>query len=208
MVLFFRKIAEKVIKFFYRVKIYGKENVPEGGVMIVCNHFSLLDPVFLLSVYSDKNIKFLSKQEVSTVKGFGKVLVKAGAIPVDREKPSMESLLTCVKTLKKGHKLVLFPEGTRNKTGTDELQEIKAGAAIFALKAKTPILPVMILKKAHFLRKTQILVGKPFTLEEYYDKKLNAEVTNEINDKVKREMLAVQQELKEMTVKRKNKCKR
>lgn len=203
MVLFLRKIVEKIIKFFYRVKIYGKENVPQGGVMIVCNHFSLLDPVFLLSVYSDKNIKFLSKQEISKVKGFGKALIKAGAIPVDREKPSMESLLTCVKTLKNGHKLVLFPEGTRNKTKTDELQEIKAGAAIFALKAKTPILPVMILKKARFFRKTQILVGKPFTLEEYYDKKLNAEVTDEINNKVRKEMLAVHQELKELTAKRK-----
>ena len=63
MILFLRKIAEKLIKFCYRVKIYGKENVPDGGVMIVCNHFSILDPVFLLSVYSKKDVRFLSKKE-------------------------------------------------------------------------------------------------------------------------------------------------
>ncbi|MBO7187101.1 MAG: 1-acyl-sn-glycerol-3-phosphate acyltransferase, partial [Clostridia bacterium] len=145
MILVLRKIAEKLIKFFYRVKIYGKENVPDGGVMIVCNHFSILDPVFLLSVYSKKDVCFLSKKEATDKGAFGKALIKAGAIPVDREKPSMESIITCVKTLKNGQKLVLFPEGTRNKTGTNEIQPIKAGAAIFAIKAKTPILPVAIL---------------------------------------------------------------
>ena len=205
MILFLRKIAEKLIKFCYRVKIYGKENVPDGGVMIVCNHFSILDPVFLLSVYSKKDVRFLSKKEATDKGAFGKALIKAGAIPVDREKPSMESIITCVKTLKNGQKLVLFPEGTRNKTGTNEIQPIKAGAAIFAIKAKTPILPIAILKKGKFFRKTPILVGKPFELTEFYDKKLTAEITEEINEVVRQKMIEVHNELIEKVTKKKAK---
>ena len=93
-----------------------------------------------------------------------------GGLPIDRDNPDMKSLMTALKVLKEGHKLAIFPEGTRNKTGSTELQPIKGGAMIFAVKAKSPIVPIMIDRKLKMFRKSNVIVGKPFELTEYYGK--------------------------------------
>ena len=193
MILFLRKVVAVLVRIFFPAKIHGKENIPEGGVMIVCNHFSMMDPLYLISAYKKKDIFFLSKKEATDAKfiGIGKALIKAGAIPVDREKPSIESMMKCIKILKDDHKLCLYPEGTRNKTGTNELQTIKAGAAIFAIKAKKPLLPVMMSRKSGFLRRIHVFIGEPIELTDFYDKKLTPEVNDELNAFIKTQMVNV-----------------
>lgn len=188
MVRFLKKIATWLVRFLFPAKIYGKENLPEGGAMIVSNHFSMLDPLYLISICKKEEIYFLSKKEATDVKVFGKWLVKAGAIPVDREKPSMECLMKCIKTLKEDKKLVLYPEGTRNKTGSNELQEIKNGAAIFAVKAKKPLVPVMMDKKMRLFRRVNVYIGKPFELDSFYGVKLDDEKNTEMNEIVRDKM--------------------
>lgn len=201
MILFLRKIATGLIKLLYRVKIHNKENIPTDGALFVCNHLTMLDPIFILSGCS-KDIYFLTKQEAT--KGlFGKMLVKAGAVPIDRANPSMESLIKCIKTLKEGHKLVLFPEGTRNKTGTTEIQPIKEGAAIFAVKAKSKIVPIIIASKPKMFRKTHVLIGEPFELSDYYGVKLTEEVTEKMNADVKESLLKLQATIPSVITKQK-----
>ena len=191
MVIFLRKIVERIVHFLFRVKVHGKENFPlEDGALIVANHQSIFDPVFILSVYSKKNIYFLAKKEAST--GAMKIMQKAGAIPVDRENPSMETIMRCIKTLKMGKKLVVFPEGTRNKTGTTEIQEIKDGAEIFAVKAKAKIVPIIISRKAKLFCRTHVVVGNPFELSAFYGVKITEDVTKEMNSIIKNSMIETQ----------------
>ena len=144
---------------FYPMKVYGKENIPEGGAVLVCNHFRAIDCGFIKRIYY-KNIKFLAKKEVFKNKLIGKIAKAYGGISIDRENPDMKSLLEAIKEIKKGHKLCIFPEGTRNISGTNELQEIKGGSAVFSVKAKCPIVPIMILSKSKILRKTKIIIKK------------------------------------------------
>ena len=92
MVIFLRKIVTILVKGLFRVKVHGKENFPKDeGVLIVSNHLSLLDPVFVLNVYAKKDAFFLAKKEATT--GLMKSMLKAGAIPVDRENHSMETIM-------------------------------------------------------------------------------------------------------------------
>ena len=100
-----------------------------------------------------------------------------------------------MRVLKDGHKLVVFPEGTRNKTGTTDIQPIMGGAMIFAIKAKSPIVPIIISGKPKIFRRTYVMVGKPFELSEFYDKKLTDEVLGELEVVVRGKMIAIQQEL-------------
>ena len=106
----------------------------------------------------------------------------------------MKSLLEAIKEIKKGHKLCIFPEGKRNVSGTNQLQEIKGGSVIFSVKAKCPIVPIMMLRKARIFRRTKIIIGKPFELDEFYGKKLTEQ---EIADmaKIVREKMIEQQEI-------------
>ena len=175
------------------MKVYGIENIPDGGAVFVCNHFRAIDCGFIARI-CDKNIKYLAKKEIFKNKLFTKVIRSYGGIPIDRDNPDMKSLLEAIKEIKKGHKLCIFPEGKRNVSGTNQLQEIKGGSVIFSVKAKCPIVPIMMLRKARIFRRTKIIIGKPFELDEFYGKKLTEQ---EIADmaKIVREKMIEQQEI-------------
>ena len=168
------KIPLFFAKLIYPCKIYGKENIPKGAAVLTCNHFHAIDCFYVAMAYNS-DISFLAKKELFKKKGVSRLLKSLGGIPIDRDNPDMKTMLSLMKILKEGHKLTVFPEGTRNKTGTTELQPIKGGAVLFAVKTKTPILPVMILKKAKLFTPNKLIIGEPFTLDEFYDKKLTSD---------------------------------
>lgn len=198
---FFHKIPVYIFSLFYPCKIIGKENIPKGGAVLVCNHFRAIDCGFIALAYS-KDIKFLAKNELFKNKLVGKVLKSYGGIPIDRDNPDMKSMLSCIRYVKDGHKLCVFPEGTRNKTGTTELQSIKGGSAVFAVKAKSPIIPMMLSRKAKIFRKTHLIIGKPIDLEEYYGKKLNNEDIEKLDEILRDKMLEEQARLEKLTKKK------
>ena len=140
----FHRFVLRSFNVFYPYKIYGKENVPKGSAVLVCNHLSAVDAGFIADVYN-KDIFFLGKKELFKNKFFGKIISSFGVIPIDRENNDVKSMLKAIRILKDGHKLVIFPEGTRNKNENDDgLQEIKGGAALFAVKSQTPVVPIII----------------------------------------------------------------
>lgn len=189
----------------YPSKAYNKENFPEGRAVIVSNHFTAMDPCFMFR-FCKKNIYFLAKKEALQKKVLSPILKEAGAIPIDRENNDVRAMMNAMKIIKNGNKLVIFPEGTRNKVN-DELQELKGGAGFFAVRTKTPIVPIMFYKRAKVFRKTYYIVGKPFELTEFYDKKLTQEDYAKIDDIIKEKMIETRNELIEIKTKRKKKCK-
>ena len=203
----FCKFIVKCFNVLFPSKIYGKENIPEGGVLISCNHFSAADCGYIAKAYN-KDINFLAKKELFKNKLFAKIIKAFGAIPIDRDNPDMKTMLSVIKILKNDHKLLIFPEGTRNKSGTDQLQELKGGVAIFSVKAKKPVLPVMILKKAGLFRRAKLLIGKPFEFSEFYDKKLTDDDIKAMDEILVSKMKEVQTQLKQILAdKKKKKCK-
>lgn len=205
------RFIHKIPLFFFNIaypyKIHGKENIPQGGAIFVCNHFRAIDCGFIADAYN-KDIYFLSKKELFKNKFFGKILKSFGAIPVDRENPDLKSMMIALRVLKEGHKLVIFPEGTRNTTGTTELQSIKGGSMIFAVKAKTPIVPMMLSGKAKIFRKTHLIIGKPFELDEFYGKKLDDEDMLKMEQIVSSKMIEQQNQLLEIITKKKTSKKK
>ena len=197
---FFQKIPIFFFSLLYPIKVYGKENIPKGGAVLVCNHFRAIDCGFIARI-CDKDIKYLAKKEIFKNKLFSKIVRSYGGIPIDRDNPDMKSLLEAIKEIKKGNKLCIFPEGKRNVTGTSDLQEIKGGSVIFSVKAKCPIVPIMMLKKAKIFRKTKIIIGKPFELTEYYGKKLSTEDIDCLDQIVRKKMIEQQDILKELSSK-------
>lgn len=201
---FFLKIPVFFFSLLYPIKVYGKENIPEGGAVFASNHFRACDCGYIVRIYK-KKVKFLAKKEIFKNKLFNKILKAYGAIPIDRENPDMKSLIEAIKVIKNGNKLCIFVEGTRNKTCTNELQEIKGGAMVFAVKAKCPIVPIMFLNKGKIFRRLKIMIGKPFTLDEFYGQKLDDEQIEKMNVIVREKMLSTQCELTYSTKKKQKK---
>lgn len=192
---FYQMLLCMPIRMSYPAKIIGKENIPKGSCIIASNHTSNLDAI-LLALHTWEKKYYLAKKELFSNKAASSFYKGLGCIKIDREKSDVNAIKTCLKVLKDGKKLVIFPEGTRNNNEGMELGEVKHGVAMFATKAKVPIVPMFIQKKPKFWRKTRIYIGKPFELDEFYGKKMSSEELAVASEKVAEKM----NELRELSL--------
>lgn len=162
------------IRFCFPAKFIGKENLPNGACIVSSNHTSNLDAI-LLALHSWEKKYYLAKKELFSNKLSGAFYKSIGCIKIDREKSDVNAIKQSLKVLKNNKKLVIFPEGTRINKENMELGEVKHGVAMFATKAKVPVVPMFVSKKPKLFRRTKIFIGKPFELNEFYGKKLSSE---------------------------------
>lgn len=183
---FLKKVVNAFIQIILPYKLIGKEKVQDGACVLVGNHYRIWDIVHMACTTKEK-VHFITKQELYKSKFLGHLCDIVEAIPVSRDGQDAKAVMTALRYLKKGEKISMFPEGTRNRTDAD-LLPLKGGAALFAIKARVPVYPVMCLRKTRFFRRTKIVVGDGFELSEFYDNRMSAEdyaaAENVIRDKM------------------------
>lgn len=172
-------------KVIYRYKVVGKENVPKEGPIIICgNHKSFLDPP-LIQVTCGRFARFLAKEELTKSKFLAALGKVYDVILVRKDSKEVNALKESLKTLKNGECLALFPEGTRN--GLAKGEDVKDGAAFFALRSGAPVIPCGIKGGEKGNRKVTITYGEPLDFSEYKgkkDKETLEMVTNKIMEKI------------------------
>lgn len=133
-----------LFKILYKVSISGMDNIPEsGGVILVANHTSFLDPP-LLAMTTRRQVFFLAKEELFRVPILGTFMKWLCAIPVNRDKVSLRVLRMAIDLLGKQQALGIFPEGKRQRLGHKKLGPLLTGAAYMAIKSGSQIVPVGI----------------------------------------------------------------
>lgn len=183
------------LRMIYPTKFIGKKNIPKGPCIIASNHRSNMDAI-LLAVHTFEKKYYLAKKELFSTKFKNFLFTSIGGIKVDREANDVGAIREALKVLKNKKKLVVFPEGKRVNNENDEMGDFKNGVSMFAIKAKVPIVPMYITKKPKAFRRNRVYIGTPFTLEEYYGKKLTNEELNEAGQKVNDKL----QELREYSI--------
>lgn len=179
---FGRALIKLLNLILYNIHVEGEENIPETGGVVLCpNHISNYDPL-AVATHMKRQVHFMAKAELYKNFIVRKVLLAVGTIPVDRGKVSLETLKESLRVLKNGEILGIFPEGTRVKNG--ERRKPMEGFVVFALKTKSPILPVHIEGEYKFRGKININFGKPIELNEYYGKKVKPEEMSKISEKI------------------------
>ena len=167
-------IARFIFFFVYRMHIIGKENIPAGSAIICSNHPHNVDPILIKLAFGiNENIVIMAKQELFKVPIFNVLIKKLGAFPVNRGKADVSAVKFAMHSLKKGDKLLIFPEGTRTKNVVD--QDAKAGAGMFALRSNAPVLPVYISTNKPVFSKVNIIIGKPEYIKRDKDSKPDIE---------------------------------
>ena len=145
----FCKIFLKLpVDLFLIKEVKGLENVPKTNFILAANHQSHLDQIATAYICVPRRFHMIGQIDRYN-KGLSRVLRDfiyfiAGVIRLDRENAESrkKAIEEAIEVLKKGDILIIYPEGTRTRTG--EIQEGKEGVAKIFLKTGVPILPVGI----------------------------------------------------------------
>lgn len=164
--------ANIIIRFLFKIEVVGYENIPENGKVILSpNHLSNWDP-FIISIISKRQIYWMGKKELFNNKILGSFLGALGVFPVDRDGVDIKAVKTALKILKEDKILGIFPEGTR--VDSFDLRNAKPGALMFAIKSKTPVVPIMIDTDYKFFKKVKVTIGEPINYWERIEGKADS----------------------------------
>jgi 1-acyl-sn-glycerol-3-phosphate acyltransferase len=152
-----------------RYRVSGRENVPGSAVVFCSNHESNVDPPVLFEALH-RRLHVLYKAELHKFPIMGTVFDVGGFVPIERgdRESAMRSIARGAESLKAGNSFLIFPEGTRSRTG--QLLPFKKGGLIMAIEAQAPVVPVAISGGRAAMRKgspivrpvkVTVRVGKP-----------------------------------------------
>ena len=110
------------------------------------------------------------------------IFSRIGAFPVDRDNVTPAVYKRTLSELNQNHQVFIFPEGTRNKDGSETMGSVKTGIITFASKGETEIIPMLLHHKPRMFRKNYIIVGDPVKIVGENPKRLTKEAV-EINVK-------------------------
>ena len=128
-----------------RLRVLGDEHLIQGAVY-ACNHSSNIEPpaVFLALRPLFPRLRIVYKAELRKLPVLVWVFDAAGFVPLERSNPeqSRPAIERAATALRAGNSFVIFPEGTRSRTG--ELLPFKKGGFLMAIKAQAPVVPVAV----------------------------------------------------------------
>jgi len=166
----------------FRPRIQGRKNLPfNGSTIVFANHISVFDPI-ILGCLLPRKIYFMAKQELFRCRFFGALLKNLGAIPVKRGSADITAIKTALRILREGKVFGIFPEGTRNKSGS--MLRFTHGAAAIAHKSKAAVVPVKIIGNYRIFQPIQIIIGKPLDLQQFYNQKSTSEILDQMSVKM------------------------
>lgn len=135
----------------------------EAPFIAIANHRSLLDPM-ALGYMCPCQIRFLAKKELLNNRLLAAMFRNLRVIPVHRHNMDMTAMRACLKALRDGHVLGVFPEGTRHRSGL--MEDIETGVGMIALKANAPLIPVYFSGRIRPFRVTHAYVGEPIPFDD------------------------------------------
>jgi len=129
-------------RWFLEFEVVGLDRIPRKGPLIVaCNHISFWDPP-LVGAHLPREMHFVAKAELFHNPLFGALIRSYNSIPIQRGAKARSGLRGAEEVLTAGGAVLIFPEGTRNKSG--ELLAPRAGVGRLAAATRTPVAPAVI----------------------------------------------------------------
>jgi len=155
----------------------------DAPYILIGNHRSAIDPFALAVPTKRYEIRFVGKRELTGNKIVEWAVRRLHMIPVSRHATDMGAMRACMQVLRENQVLGIFPEGTRH---VKELMEtVESGAAMIALRARVPILPVYIDGRIRPFRKTHVYVGKPMEIGDLLEAGVNSDTVRQLCERIR-----------------------
>jgi 1-acyl-sn-glycerol-3-phosphate acyltransferase len=140
---FCRIACQTLFLAFFRGRVFGTSRVPRtGGVLLVCNHQSFLDPV-LATLALPRECHYMARDSLFHNPFFRRLIESLNAFPIKRGTADLGAIKETLRRLKAGALVVTFPEATRTPDGS--LQPMAPGVILLARKARVPLVPAAIM---------------------------------------------------------------
>jgi 1-acyl-sn-glycerol-3-phosphate acyltransferase len=138
-----RLISQLLFTVVFRGRVFGTHRVPrQGGVLLVSNHQSFLDPV-LATFAIPRECNYMARDTLFAIRWLRPIMEYLNAFPVKRGTADMGAIKETLRRLKAGKVVLAFPEGTRTEDGS--VGPMRPGVVLLARKARVPIVPMLIL---------------------------------------------------------------
>ncbi len=157
------------------LQVFGRENIPsENGYMLYGNHQGMFDAVAIAADFPGP-LAAVFKQELKDVPLLKQIVACTNSFAMDRQdvRQSLTVINAVAEEIKKGRNYLIFPEGTRSKTG-NQMGDFHSGSFKAAMKAKCPILPIVFVDSFRVLDQkgsaplsVQLHYLRPIPYEEY-----------------------------------------
>lgn len=127
--------------FFSFKLVHGERMIEKGPAILVANHQSFLDPP-VAGIACKRELHILARRSLLEWPILGALMRRVNVIPVNRGGVDMAALKTLIRVIKNGGATLLFPEGTRSRTG--QLQRGQPGVGLIIAKTLAPVVPMRI----------------------------------------------------------------
>lgn len=153
-----------------RLRLHGTEHIQRGRAAVYAfNHTSNIEPPVVYAALKPlyPRLRVLYKAELRKLPILVWVFDAAGFVPVERanREQTMPALDTAVSALKRGASFMIFPEGTRSRTG--QLLPFKKGGVVMAIRAGVPVVPAAIVGSREAMHKGSLVV-RPVTIDIHF----------------------------------------
>ena len=143
------------------IELEGAQHIQRGRAAVYAvNHASNVEPPVIFDTLHElfPRLRILYKAELRKLPVLVRAFDLAGFIPLERANPeqSIPAIDRAVEALREGNSFLIFPEGTRSRTG--ELLPFKKGGFIMAIKAQAPVVPIGISGARNALRKGSLII--------------------------------------------------
>ncbi len=171
------------MRFLFRTRYHHMTRaLADAPYILIANHSSMIDPLLIGYACKRYQIRFLGKKELVKNPILKFVFSHMRMIAVDRHNMDMQAMRACLKTLKEGHPLGIFPEGTRHKEGV--MEQLEGGTAMMALRSGTPLLPVFIAEKPKLWRMTDCYIGAPIPYDDLAARGINRDTCEALEKRI------------------------
>ncbi|MBI3872182.1 MAG: 1-acyl-sn-glycerol-3-phosphate acyltransferase [candidate division Zixibacteria bacterium] len=166
---FILTIARVAYFVLWRPRYVGRQNLPDGPFLLCPNHRSWFDPP-LMALLVPREIGFLAKTELFKNCAFRWLIWSVNARPIQRGGIDRASVDHVLGILQSGRPMLVFPEGTRSRSG--QMQPPRPGVGRLARLAAVPVVPVNITGSFHLGRvpfrwgRLIVTVGEPMSAQE------------------------------------------